>query len=151
MIVTFNQTDMNAYDYPVGKRKIDASPWIKQGYRKITDTRIYNPNPKPLEKDFLLFDAIQSEVKDYKDIYTKLYRKFNQKDALDIFLDNAEIKNQYLYTRFNKDTNQPTDDYFLLIFDGYQIKIKREFYIYEGHEGYLFWGFEIEKVSQPRK
>lgn len=151
MIVTFNQTDMNAYDYPVGERKIDASPWIKQGYRKITDTRIYNPNVKPLVKNSYLFETVQSEVKGYKDIYTKLYRKFNQKDALDIFLNNKEVKSQYLYSRFNQDTNQPTDDYFLLTFDGYQIKIKREFYIYEGHEGYLFWGFEIEKVSQPLK
>lgn len=151
MIVTFNQTDMNAYDYPVGERKIDASPWIKQGYRKLTSYQIYNPNAKPLEKDFLLFDAIQSEVKDYKDIYTKLYRKFNQKDAFKSFSDNTEVKSQYLYSYFNKDTNQPTEDNFLVTFDGYQIKIKRAPFIYEGSEGYSLFGFELEKVSQPRK
>lgn len=151
MIVTFNQTDMNAYDYPVGERKIDASPWIKQGYRKLNIYNIFNPNAKPLEKDFLLFDAIKSKLEYSKKRFPLLYRKFNQKDALDIFLNNKEIKSQYLYSCFNKDTNQPTDDYFLVTFDGYQIEIQREFYIYKGHEGYLFWGFEIEKVSQPRK
>jgi hypothetical protein len=151
MLVTFDQMDANAYDYPVGKRKIDASPWIKQGYRKLTSYQIYNPNVKPLIADSYLFDFIKHQIKNYKDIYPKLYRKFNQEDALEIFLNNKEVKSQYLYSCFNNDTNQPTDDYFLLTFDGYQIEVQREFYIYEGHEGYLFWGVGIEKVSQPRK
>lgn len=151
MIVTFTQTDVNAYDFPVGERKIDASPWIKKGYRKLTSYQIYNPNAKPLEKDFLLFDAIQSQLNYSKKRFPLLYRKFNQKDAFKNFSDNTEVKSQYLYSYFNKDTNQPTEDNFLVTFDGYQIKIKRAPFIYEGSEGYSLFGFELEKVHQSLK
>jgi len=151
MIVTFTQTDVNAYDFPVGERKIDASPWIKQGYRKLTSYQIYNPNAKPLVADSYLFDSIKYQIKNYKDIYPKLYRKFNQEGALEIFLNNKELKSQYLYSYFNNDTNQPTDDYFLVTLDGYQIEVQREFYIYEGHHGYLFWSSEVKKIPKSNK
>jgi len=145
MIVTFNQTDVNAYDFPVGKRKIDASPWIKQGYKKLTDTRISNPKVNPLIKNDSLFEAIKSELEYSKYRLPKLYQKLNQQGALADFLK-QEVGTQYLYSRFNESTNAPTDDYFLVTFDGYQIRIQRD--SLTNSDAYMLFGYELREIPK---
>jgi hypothetical protein len=148
MIVTFNQTDVNAYDFPVGKRKIDASPWIKQGYKKLTDTRISNPKVNPLIKNDSLFEAIKSELEYSKHRLPKLYQKLNQQGALADFLK-QEVGTQYLYSRFNESTNAPTDDYFLVTFYGYQIRIQRD--SLTNSDAYMLFGYELREIPKTKR
>ena len=113
MIVKFTQLDESDSSFPFGERKIDASPWIKKGYKKINDYLIYNPNPIPLEKNFELVIAISDCVERFSNSYPKLHAFFEKKGSFDEFLE-KEINIQYIDSTFNEYSNLPTDDTFLV-------------------------------------
>lgn len=145
MIVKFTQSDESDRNFPFGERYIDASPWIKQGYTKINDYRISNPNPVPLEKNFKLVVAINNHVERFKKNNSELYTFFEKKNSYDEFLK-KDIKIEYVYSTFNQYSNLPTNDNFVVTFDDYKIKIKREF---ENDSIYLF-AFDLERIDQPK-
>lgn len=125
MIVKFTQLDESDPSFPFGERKIDASSWIKNGYKKVDDYQIYNPSPAPLEKNYKLVGAISREVQMFKHNYPELYNYFEQKGSFDSFLK-KDINIEYVGSYFNEYSNQPTNDNFLITFDDYQINIARK-------------------------
>lgn len=144
MIVKFTQLDESDSSFPFGERSIDASPWIKQGYRKIDNYQIYNPNPKPLKKDIDLMVAISICTDDYQREYSELYHNLNKKGGLDEYLK-KDIKIEYIGSYFNEYSNLPTNDNFFVSFDDYQVKIERKL---EEGSTYLF-AYDLTRIASP--
>lgn len=145
MIVKFTQLDESDPSFPFGERKIDARSWIKNGYKKIDDYQIYNPNPIPLEKNFKLAGTISREADMFKNNYPELYAYFQQKGSFDNFLK-KNITAEYIGSHFNEYSNQPTNDNFLITFDDYQINITRKL---ENGSIYLS-AYDLKKISSSR-
>lgn len=127
MIMKFTLLDEDHPDFPFGEKRVNITPWLKMGYKKIDDYEIYNPNVAPLKKDYYLAIAVSQCVDDLPTIYPELEDFFNKKGWLDNFLT-KDIKVQYLYSMFNENTKAPTDDYFHVFFDDYHVRIHRKLY-----------------------
>ena len=143
MIVTFSETNPEAYDFPVGKRKINATPWIKQGYTKLDQYKIYNPHAEPLHKDDNLFVAMLACTRRNKVSYPHLYQRFDQIDYQNF---EAEVqKITYLYSTFNGEINLPHDDFFLVVFDNgkYEMRVGRQ----KNATYTSFFGFDISSTG----
>ena len=142
MIVKFTQTDIEAPDFPVGERKINAAPWIQEGYIKLDQYRIYKPNYSSLVKDLdLAIEVSISSEQSYIRL-PKLYNYFNRKGSLVDFLQ-KDISIRHLYSTFNPNNNLPSDDEFLVSFDDYEIIIQRK-----SHEANIsLRGFDLNKAG----
>lgn len=86
MIMKFTLLDEDHPDFPFGEKRVNITPWLKMGYKKIDDYEIYNPNVAPLKKDDALARVISQYADNYKIIYPELCKFFQHKDAYDFFL-----------------------------------------------------------------
>lgn len=114
------------------------------GYKKINDYEIYNPNVAPLKKDDALARVISQYADNYKIIYPELYKFFQHKDAYDFF--KKDIKINYLSSVFNENTKAPTDDYFRIFFDDYQVDVHRKL-AKNSELPYYLYAYDLKKVK----
>ena len=150
MIVTFSETNTEAYDFPVGKRKINASPWIQKGYTKLDQDRIYNPHTENLALHPDIFYAVKEVTEERKLTYPTLFNKINSLDSKE-FLSHID-ETSYLFSTFNPETDMPTHDHFLVAFydKKYEIVIVRE-KINSNAGGYYLWATDLNEAGQFKK
>lgn len=113
LVISDSENDL---DYPNKRKWFDASRWLSTSqYIKIDDFYLLNLKHHPVNNIndagviVILHFAIRDAIKKFPEL-----SKLSQMDNKEFFhFMQHKLSNEYLRTKFNEDTLEPTDDYFL--------------------------------------
>ncbi|ESO48900.1 hypothetical protein SEEA5553_13480 [Salmonella enterica subsp. enterica serovar Agona str. 246555-3] len=116
LVISDSENDL---DYPNKRKWFDASRWLSTSqYIKIDDFYLLNLKHHPVNNIndagiiVILHFAIRDAIKKFPEL-----SKLSQMDNKEFFhFMQHKLSNEYLRTKFNEDTLEPTDDYFLFFF-----------------------------------
>lgn len=112
LVISDSENDL---DYPNKRKWFDASRWLSTSqYIKIDDFYLLNLKYHPVDNVndagiiVILHFAIRDAIKKFPELL-----KLSQMDNKEFFhFMQNKLSNEYLRTKFNEDTLEPTDDYF---------------------------------------
>ncbi|EAN7744048.1 hypothetical protein EOF34_21005, partial [Salmonella enterica] len=147
LVISDSENDL---DYPNKRKWFDASRWLSTSqYIKIDDFYLLNLKYHPVDNVndagiiVILHFAIRDAIKKFPELL-----KLSQMDNKDFFhFMQNKLSNEYLRTKFNEDTLEPTDDYFLFFFTYNEISYEVELLRKVTDHGIIFvpYGYQINK------
>ncbi|WP_127960444.1 hypothetical protein, partial [Serratia microhaemolytica] len=132
MAISVVPESMDDPEWPSKKQLFDASQWLKSGqYIKIND--FYLLNLGYIKIDDINSFGIEGELQDAIDETVWAEPTLARLDRMDFLEFHKEMKGrltyEYLYSKFEKETLTPTEDYFLIFFSeqgrDYEVRVRR--------------------------
>lgn len=147
LVISDSENDL---DYPNKRKWFDASRWLSTSqYIKIDDFYLLNLKYHPVDNVndagiiVILHFSIRDAIKKFPELL-----KLSQMDNKDFFhFMQNKLSNEYLRAKFNEDTLEPTDDYFLFFFTYNEISYEVELLRKVTDHGIIFvpYGYQINK------
>ncbi|WP_237142207.1 hypothetical protein [Salmonella enterica] len=147
LVISDNENDP---EWPNKRKWFDASRWLSTSqYVKVDDFYLLNLKYRPIKNTndaeviVILHFAIRDAIKKFPEL-----SKLSQMDNRTFFnFMQGKVSYEYLRTKFNEDTLEPTDDYFLLFFTynetSYEVELLRK--VTEHGIMFVPYGYQVNK------